>query len=400
VQQNEAAVLRGVPTYGLSEAARYLGVPSGTLRIWLSGRPRRGAGASGRCGALIPAAVSSPTLRLSFRDLAAAWMLRELRRSHGLSAARVRRGLQRAARHFGARQPLAELDLRTDGKELYLLRAGHPHCLSCRGQLTLPAREPPAPASLVRQEAGEVVRIRSRRGATAALGGEGVVIDPAVAFGAPVLASCGVPVSVVAARHLAGETLPTLARQLGCPVAELGQALRWEGVAERPAPSADRGAHPSARSDEDLPLLQSLRERIRSASDVPMLWVDRSCAGVALRKELEPYGLRVELRSEHQPDPLDGDPAWLARVAAHGGPLLVRQRSVRPGDLLCTAAARHSLGVFVLTGRDLDQSSEVGALRRCWRTLLRWHSERPRPFVARVLKGGTLRAWPQFGGFA
>lgn len=391
----EPVAVRSVPSYGLHEAARYLGVPPATLRMWLQGRPRRGAGATGRCRPLIPAGRAHGALRLCFDDLVGAWILRELRRRRTLSLARIRRGLRRALDHLGSARPLAQLDLRSDGEELYVMHEGRPRCLSCRGQLTLPDTLPPPPAGVVRGSDGAVARLQSRRGAVAAVGGAGVVLDPTVAFGLPVLGASGVPTAVIAARHRAGEPLAALAERTGCSRADAAQALRWEGTSERPRASDPRASR--RRPAAELPLLESLRRTVRSAPDVPTLWVDRSCAGPELRAELEPCGLRIELRQDHQRGALEPDHAWLGAVAAGGGVLLVRQPAVRPGDLLCTAAATWGLAVFVLTGRNLDGAGEVAAILRGWQSMLRWSKELPRPFVARVLTGGVLRRWHPWG---
>jgi uncharacterized protein (DUF433 family) len=55
-----------------------------------------------------------------------------------------------------------------------------------------------------------------------------VLIDPRISFGKPILVGVGVPTSVVADRHEAGESIAELARDYGCEESEIDQAIEYE----------------------------------------------------------------------------------------------------------------------------------------------------------------------------
>ena len=56
----------------------------------------------------------------------------------------------------------------------------------------------------------------------------GIVIDPAVASGRPVVRRIGVPTTEIAERHTAGEAVEQLARDYSAAVDEIEKAIRCE----------------------------------------------------------------------------------------------------------------------------------------------------------------------------
>ena len=74
----QEADLRDQPAYGLAEAARYLKLPSATLRSWVAGRSYPRAEGQGRFAPLIHPPAREPT-QLSFWNLIEAHVLRALR---------------------------------------------------------------------------------------------------------------------------------------------------------------------------------------------------------------------------------------------------------------------------------------------------------------------------------
>lgn len=55
-----------------------------------------------------------------------------------------------------------------------------------------------------------------------------IVMNPAIAFGKPVIAGTGISTSVIAGRFHARESINYLAKEYGRPEGEIEEAIRWE----------------------------------------------------------------------------------------------------------------------------------------------------------------------------
>jgi uncharacterized protein (DUF433 family) len=60
--------------------------------------------------------------------------------------------------------------------------------------------------------------------------GSPILVDPRIAFGAPMIADSGVPTSVIRDRFKAGETLAEIEDDFDIPRAQVEEALAFEGV--------------------------------------------------------------------------------------------------------------------------------------------------------------------------
>lgn len=162
------------PAYTLREASRLTGVSVGALRAWRHG--------------------PSPIIRLagdhwSFTNLVEAHTLRALRKAHGMRLSDVRKAVRHAERRLGTPHPLASRAFLTDEQVEYgddgRARRLYPDADRCL-----------------------------------------IVIDPAVAFGRPVIKGTRVPLDVVAARFQGGEEPADIAADYGIPEARVNQAIR------------------------------------------------------------------------------------------------------------------------------------------------------------------------------
>lgn len=88
---------REQPAYPLIEAARYLKLPTATLRAWTLGRPYPTSKGEGRFRPVIRPAQAKPPV-LSFWNLVEAHVLRALRAEHGASIDAVRKAVDYAER--------------------------------------------------------------------------------------------------------------------------------------------------------------------------------------------------------------------------------------------------------------------------------------------------------------
>lgn len=221
---------REVPTYNITEAARYLRLAPATLRSWVIGRsyPRRDGEAF--FTPLIQPPDSSENM-LSFSNLVEAHVLWSLRTKHGVSIKAVRDALKYAQDKLRISRLLLSKQLRTDDASLFLERYSELINLSRSGQLVmqklfeayisriewdrdeLPARLYPFVSNDWETEAREIV------------------IDPFISFGRPIVKSKGITTAIIVSRIDAGETVPELAMDYGISSSEIESAIIYEGTA-------------------------------------------------------------------------------------------------------------------------------------------------------------------------
>ena len=99
------AHLNEIPTYGLPEASAFLRLPYAVVREWT------------RDSTLVRVDVRN---LLSYSNLLELHILKGLRRTHGLSMQRVRRGLATYKELYRSAHPLLDFRLQTDGFSLIL----------------------------------------------------------------------------------------------------------------------------------------------------------------------------------------------------------------------------------------------------------------------------------------
>ncbi len=217
------------PAYTASEAARFLHLPSATVRAWSFGqryKPRSGSGWK-RFEAVIEAAAPDAGY-LSFVNLVELHVLGAIRRVHSVPLPKVRSALEYVLRQLKSKHPLADQDFQTDGLSLFVEKFGQIINASQGGQVAI---RPVIEAHLRRIErdsAGIPVRLYpfSRKGEYEQPAV--IVIDPTLAFGKPVLRHTGIPTAILAERFEAGESLQSLASDYGKPLSEIEEALRYE----------------------------------------------------------------------------------------------------------------------------------------------------------------------------
>ena len=188
--------VRHTPLYSIPECARYLGLPASTLRRWVTPGPSDPDVVANAPEPLVSPA-GEPPAALSFTNLAELHILSGLRRNGNLSLAVVRKEIIHHGADWQYRHPLAlsqfayvspeRLEYDADGfaKRFYPLIRG---------------------------------RDDSRT----------VVIDPAIAFGRPVVAGSGVRTDVIASRINAGESLGDVADDYLLQPHQVDDALHYK----------------------------------------------------------------------------------------------------------------------------------------------------------------------------
>jgi uncharacterized protein (DUF433 family) len=218
---------RNQPAYQLGEAARYLRLAPATLRSWILGRAYPTARGERRFPPLINPAASRPTV-LSFWNLIEAHVLRAMRTDHAVSVKAMRTALAYAEKELKIQRLLLRRELCSNAGEVFLERYGQLISLSASGQL---AMRHMLLEHLKRVEWDEwqfPVRLYPFLLADATTEERPIAIDPAIAFGRPVVVSRGISTSAIASRLDVGESVADLATDYDLDPAEIERAAVYE----------------------------------------------------------------------------------------------------------------------------------------------------------------------------
>jgi uncharacterized protein (DUF433 family) len=226
----DAAEIRNQAAYGLAEAARYLRLPVATLRSWVAGRDYPTGRGKGKFHPLIRPADRGPPPQLSFWNLIEAHVLRSLRSEHGVALKELRSAIEYAQRTLKIDRLLLREDLRTHAGDVFLEHYGKLLKLNASGQLAM--------RKLFEEHLKRVewdqwkfpVRLYPFVSSDVSAP-KPIAIDPAIAFGRPVIARVGVSTGTIAERLDAGESVEALAKDYDLQQAEIEQAVVYERAA-------------------------------------------------------------------------------------------------------------------------------------------------------------------------
>lgn len=221
---------RDAAAYTLAEAARYLRLPSATLRSWVLGRRYPTAGGSGQFPPLIRLASRRPPL-LSFSNLIEAHVLRALRAEHAISIKAVRAALTYAERELGIERLLLRPELRTHAGRMFLDRYGALIELTASGRLAM-RRMFDAHLKRIEWDSSRFpIRFYPFLSAAAPSDARPIVIDPRLAFGRPVVLPQAISTAAIAERIDAGESVEEVAADYDLGRSEIEQAILYERAA-------------------------------------------------------------------------------------------------------------------------------------------------------------------------
>ena len=227
----------GVGLYPIPEAARLLGIPSATVHRWVEGYsfPLARWSKSHKPPIFVPALPrSSGQLTLTFLDLLQLRVVQGFRRAN-VPLQRIRVAAQTAASLFGTSHPLAFERFRTDGRGIFadlLTYDARP------GLVDLGAAAQSVFPEIVEQWLKEISYTTethlANRWYVAGPGG-GVVIDPQVAFGSPVIVGLNVPTRVIWDQSKSEPEPEALAAWFRLDVKQVQDSLRYEQQLARAA---------------------------------------------------------------------------------------------------------------------------------------------------------------------
>lgn len=225
-----AATDRDTAAYTLAKAARYLRLPSATLRSWVLGREYPTAEGGDESSALIRPASKRPAL-LSFPNLIEAHVLRSLRTEHGVPVKALRDALANAQKTLGIDRLLLRPELRATAGKVFLDRYGELIDLSASGQLAMRQLFNEHLKRIEWDKSNSPIRLYPFLSVVSTSGERPIVINPHIAFGRPVVERRGVSTSAIVKRIDAGESVEDVANDYDLGQAEIEQAILYERAA-------------------------------------------------------------------------------------------------------------------------------------------------------------------------
>ena len=210
---------RTLPFYSIAEAAKIVGMPNPTVRVWVAGR--------GETPAIFP--VADPKrLLLSFLDLIQVYVLRSLRTVHEVKMSAAKVALKQLQRYSKATHPLAAENLLTAGGGVFLEKYNALIRLDASSQIVIRQILEQALRRVDRDSAGRPVILFPMRSGWDRQDDGPIAVNPSVAFGQPVVAGTRVRTAEVASRINAGDTAAEVAEDLHLSAEQVRDALIFE----------------------------------------------------------------------------------------------------------------------------------------------------------------------------
>ena len=214
-----------VPNYQVGEAARYADISRQTVVAW-----QKGEGS----GALSPRDKGASLSYLQLIEVAVVAAFRKA----GVPLKEIKASREYLSKQLESEYPFTEYNFKTDGRSLFM---DYEQVVGAKGKGVLLR---PGKAGQMAWEQIIGGRLRQfeyeRKGIVVRWYLKGrdspILIDPRVAFGAPVIH--GTPTWVVKGRWEAGEVVSEIADDFGLKVKDVQDALRFEGV--DPSSEGDR----------------------------------------------------------------------------------------------------------------------------------------------------------------
>ena len=215
------------PAYSVTDAARYLHIPTATLHSWLKGRDYATQNGQQAFEPLIQR--PDPALpQLSFTNLVEAHVLRLIRETHQIKLDKVRKALDYISQQFETNHPLARRKFQTDGIDLFVDQMDELVNVSRSGQLAMRETLKHLLTRIEWDEHDIAVRLFPfiQSGDEAKI----LYIDPRISFGKPVIAGTGVPTAAISDLYEAGDEIDEIASEFGCTSDQVKAAIQFESL--------------------------------------------------------------------------------------------------------------------------------------------------------------------------
>jgi uncharacterized protein (DUF433 family) len=216
--------LRAIATYGIPEAAHYLGVSEETLRSWVLGRKYPTARGIKTAKPIIILPDARKEL-LSFYNLVEAHVLLFARQVHGLQLQDVRNGIEYVRDHMKVERPLINQVFWTNGKHLFVKNLEQVINASKMGQLGIGVILDLYLQRIDWDAEGIARRLYPVRATSHEQ--RRIVIDPSISFGRPIVAGTGIPASVLFHRKRLGESEEDISKDYGIDKLAVEEAISY-----------------------------------------------------------------------------------------------------------------------------------------------------------------------------
>lgn len=220
------------PAYPVTDAARYLHIPVGTLRSWLHSRYYSTKEGKQYFEPLIQR-PNADLSQISFTNLIEAHVLKSIRKLRGVRWDKMRSALDYLDIRFQVPHPLARVEFQTDGVNLFVESIGRFANVSQKDQLAIREVLKNLLTRLEWNEEGIAACLFPTTHATpesSEVEPRRVSINPNVSFGRPVVVGTGIPTIAIAERYRAGELPESIADDFDCKIAQIHDAIRFELV--------------------------------------------------------------------------------------------------------------------------------------------------------------------------
>lgn len=217
--EGEGLNLIGRGLYRLSDVARYTSLPEPRIRSWFTTRSDR------KLDSVFQAdyATMDGAHVVSFLDMVDAWIAGQLR-AEGVSMMKVRAAHLALKSDIGTAHPFAHSSIYTDGKEVFTDVAKQVNDSALTHVVSRQGFFPRVRKTLTPIEYSATSQMAERWNIA-----KGVLIDPRLSFGQPVVLGTGVATRVVAASFRANKRSADLvARLFGITRKDVGAAVRFE----------------------------------------------------------------------------------------------------------------------------------------------------------------------------
>ncbi|MDB9460268.1 DUF433 domain-containing protein [Dolichospermum circinale] len=214
---------RDIPIYSISDAAKYLRIPVGTIRSWTVSI----SNGSNFSKPLILTQDIKPKL-LSFTNLVEIHVLRAIRKHHQMQRDKVRIALDYIEEKFQVLHPLASEKFSINGVDLLIERYASLLNVSEDWRIDLKSSFNTHFQRIEFDKNGFAMKLFPFTASQEENNPRIVVIDPRIAFGRLVIAETGIPTIVLAQRLKAGESIQDLAYDYKCDRLKIEEAIRCE----------------------------------------------------------------------------------------------------------------------------------------------------------------------------
>ncbi|MBA3922018.1 MAG: DUF433 domain-containing protein [Nostocaceae cyanobacterium] len=225
---NWDAEIYNSPAYPVTDAARYLRIPVGTLRAWFNGRSYVTRKGQQKFEPLIQRPDRKQP-EVSFSNLVEAHILRVIRENHQIKLDRVRTALDYLSEVLNTNHPLIQHSFQTDGIDLFIDSMDRLVNVSRSGQLAMRETLKFLLTRIEWDERGIASRLFpliQTEGDSAKI----LCIDPRISFGKPIIVGTGIPTASLVDLYEAGEEIENIANEFDCTPDQVRAAIRFESL--------------------------------------------------------------------------------------------------------------------------------------------------------------------------